>query len=68
MAIATFGDNGKYPTGGQGRHAAVFLVNNETGIHVLDQWNAQGRVLPRTIQFNRAARRSDDGDTFYVIE
>jgi hypothetical protein len=67
-AIATFDDNGNYPTDGQGRHAAIFLGKNDSGIQVLDQWNAQGRVLPRTIRFNRAGSRSDNGDTFYVIE
>lgn len=67
-AIATFDDNGKYPTDGQGKHAAIFLGKNAAGIQVLDQWNSQGKVLPRTIRFNHTGKRSNNGDTFYVIE
>ncbi len=67
-AIATFDDLGKYPTDGEGKHAASYLGQNPTGIQVLDQWNAQGQVLPRTIRFNRPGKRSNNGDTFHVIE
>jgi len=67
-AIATFDDQGNYPLDGEGRHAAIYLGQNAAGIQVLDQWNAQGRVLPRTIRFNRPGKRSNNGDTFYVIE
>lgn len=49
--IATFVD-GRYEG-----HAAIFLSQDATGnIKVLDQWNAQGRVLERTI-FNDSARK-----------
>ena len=41
-AIATFDDNGKYPTDGQGKHAAIFLGKSVVGIQVLDQL---GRVF-----------------------
>lgn len=69
-AIATFDDNGKYPTDGLGRHAAIYLSHDNKGIQVLDQWNSQKEVLKRTIWFQRPAgtKRSNDGDTFYVIE
>lgn len=67
-AIATFDDSGKYPVDGQGKHAAIFLGKSAEGIQVLDQWNAQGQVLPRTIRFYHLGKRSNNGDTFYVIE
>jgi hypothetical protein len=69
-AIATFDEKGRYPTDALGKHAAVYLSHNEVGITVLDQWNNQGEVLERVIRFNRPAttRRSNNGDTFSVIE
>lgn len=69
-AIATFDDVGRYPTDGLGRHAAIYLYHTQDGIYVLDQWNAQGEVKPRLIHFNKTkgTRRSNDGNTFYVIE
>ncbi|MDB5247038.1 MAG: uncharacterized protein JWQ40_1432 [Segetibacter sp.] len=78
-AIATFDDFGKYPTDSKGKHAAIYLSHNpETKtIDVLDQWNGLGKVDKRTIRFwknknemvnGRPYRRSNDSDTFYVIE
>jgi hypothetical protein len=69
-AIATFDADGKYPTDALGKHAAVYLSHAATGILVLDQWNDQKEVKQRTIWFNRpkGTRRSNDADTFYVIE
>lgn len=69
-AIATFGSNGKYPTDVLGKHAAIYLEHNAQRILVLDQWNDQGEVKQRPIWFNRpeGTRRSNDADTFYVIE
>lgn len=69
-AIATFDDAGKYPTDDLGRHAAIYLSHDKTGIQVLDQWNAQGEVLQRIIRAGRPAgtRRSNDADWFYVIQ
>jgi len=69
-AIATFDDKGNYPTDQLGRHAAIYLSHTNDGILVLDQWNAQHEVLERMIRFHRPAgtKRSNDGDTFYVIE
>ncbi len=66
-AIATFNDNGNYPSDALGKHAAIYLGHNAVGIQVLDQWNAQGEVLPRTIRFNNPGKRSNNGNTFYVI-
>jgi hypothetical protein len=69
-AIATFDEKGKYPTDKLGKHAAVYLSHDNKGIQVLDQWNDLGEVKQRLIRFNRPAgtKRSNDGDTFYVIE
>jgi len=69
-AIATFDDAGRYPTDALGRHAAIYLSHTSGGISVLDQWNAQGEVKPRLIQFNKpkGTSRSNDGSTFFVIE
>jgi hypothetical protein len=69
-AIATFDSDKKYPTDELGKHAAIYLEHDTRRILVLDQWNDQGEVKPRPIGFNRpkGTRRSNDGDTFYVIE
>jgi hypothetical protein len=69
-AIATFDAAGRYPTDALGKHAAIYLTHDAIGIRVLDQWRDQGEVKERTIRFNRpkGTRRSNDGDTFYVIE
>lgn len=68
-AIGTF-VNGRYPqTGNSGMHAAIYLGQDAQGIHVLDQWRAQGRVLPRTIPWQpRRPGLSNDGTAFSVIE
>lgn len=68
-AIATF-VNGRYPADANGRHAAIYLSHNAMGITVLDQWDRQGEVRSRIIRFGvpPGTRRSNDGDTFYVIE
>ncbi|NVD97537.1 BPSL0067 family protein [Massilia sp. BJB1822] len=68
-AIATFDDKGRYPNDGKGRHAAIYLSHDKTGIVVLDQWNSKGKVSRRTIRFNtKSYSRSNEGTTFYVIE
>jgi len=69
-AIATFDDDGKYPTDTLGKHAAIYLSHDKTAIRVLDQWNSQGEVKARPIWFNRpeGTPRQNDADTFYVIE
>lgn len=71
-AIATFDAAGRYPDDKdtQGKHAAIYLEHDDKGIQVLDQWNKLGKVGKRTIRFSRSAgtSRSDNGDTFYVID
>jgi len=69
-AIATFDAKGKYPADGLGKHAAIYLEHNAHRILVLDQWNDQGEVKQRPILFNRpkGTKRSNDAETFYVIE
>lgn len=68
-AIATF-VNGKYPqVGSTGKHAAIYLGQDATGIQVLDQWKAQGDVRPRTIRWAPSKPGlSNDGKAFSVIE
>jgi hypothetical protein len=53
-----------------GQACAIYLNHDAIGIRVLDQWRDQGEVTERTIRFNRpkGTRRSNDGDSFYVIE
>ncbi len=68
-AIATF-VNGRYPQhGSTGMHAAIYMGQNSEGLQVLDQWKAQGQVLPRTIPGKpRRPGLSNDGNAFSVIE
>ena len=68
-AIATF-VNGIYPQfGNTGKHAAIYIGQNADEIQVLDQWRAQGKVLPRTIPWKpRRPGSSNDGNAFSVIE
>jgi hypothetical protein len=67
--IATFVD-GKYPqTGSTGKHAAIYLGQDGTGIQVLDQWRAQGEVKQRTIRWDsKSSSPSNDGNAFSVVE
>ena len=69
-AIATFDSKKRYPVDDKGKHAAIYLQHNVTRMVVLDQWNDQGEVKERPIAFKRpkGTRRSNDGETFYVIE
>ena len=69
-AIATFDAKGRYPVDSRGKHAAIYLSHDAFKITVFDQWNDQGEVKERPIYFNRpkGTRRSNDADTFYVIE
>lgn len=78
-AIATFDESGKYPVDSMGKHAAIYLSHNVDAktIEVLDQWNGLGKVNKRTIHFcktkngivnGKQYRRSNDSDTFFVIE
>ena len=69
-AIATFDANGRYPTDGLGKHAAIYLFHDSICIRVLDQWNDQREVKSRPIWFNRpkGTKRNNDANTYYVIE
>jgi hypothetical protein len=69
-AIATFVD-GRYPqTGAGGKHAALYLEQNEAGIVVLDQWKAQGVVKRRTIRWKPLSpgSKSNDANAYSEIE
>ena len=68
-AIATF-VNGKYPQDGStGKHAAIYLGQDATGIQVLDQWRSQGSVKARTIKWvPTSPGASNDGNAFSTIE
>jgi hypothetical protein len=68
-AIATFVD-GKYPGPGKDKHAAIYLKQDAVGIQVLDQWATQGKVAPRTIQWQppASAKIQNDGKKYSVIE
>ena len=69
-AIATFIDK-KYPqTGSSGKHAAIYLDQDGSGIIVLDQWRTQGSVQKRTIRWSPTdpSNLSNNGNAFSVIE
>jgi hypothetical protein len=74
-AIATFDaspignygvDTARYP---QGRpHAAIYLRQDPSSIHVIDQWVGQA-AHQRPIRFKHGAGApADDGDQFFVVE
>ncbi len=68
-AIATFDENGHYPTDTKGKHAAVYLSHGPHGIRVLDQWNKQGAVKERTIQNKKqSVPRVNSAKHYFVIE
>ena len=69
-AIATFDANKRSPTDTLGKHAAIYLEHNEVRMVVLDQWKALDRVQRREIKFKqgKGVRRSNNADTFWVIE
>jgi hypothetical protein len=69
-AIATF-VNGEYAqTGRSGKHAAIYLDQDGSGIIVLDQWVSQGSVQKRTIRWRPSdtSNLSNNGAAFSVIE
>ena len=68
-AIATFDDQGHYPTDTNGKHAAVYLSHGPQGIRVLDQWNKQGGVKERTIFSKKLSfPRVNSAKNYFVIE
>jgi hypothetical protein len=68
-AVATFDKNRKYPTDTLGKHAAVYIGHDATGITVLDQWKKQGEVQKRVISVHRPDfPRVDSAKQYYVVE
>lgn len=63
-AIATFNQAGVY----QG-HAAIYVKQDDIGIHVYDQWitGAGKPIGPRVIRWNGSGV-SNNGAGYYVIE
>ena len=72
-AIATF-IKGKYPNGGTGNHAALYIGQDSIGIWVIDQWSASGTIRKRCLTFKGKDKGgnyltpSNNGDAFSVIE
>ena len=50
-AIATFDKDGKYANKVTGNHAAIYLIQDNNGLWVYDQWVSQGAVKKRYIGF-----------------
>ncbi len=81
-AIATFDDDGKYPTvdcpkdmkqykgGACGRHAAIYISHSENGINVYDQWAGSGGVHKRLIHAAKTpgSKRVNEASFYYTIE
>jgi hypothetical protein len=70
-AIATFEPDGSY-TSESGKHAAIYLYQDDDGIWVYDQWQGQS-VHKRLIRFEggtgaKRGSKSNDGRRFAVIE
>lgn len=66
--IATFDENGKYPTSSP-RHAAIYITHNETEIQVYDQWKSKKKTSKRSIKARGGAKRDqNDADCYYVVE
>ena len=63
--IATFNENGRYHG-----HAAIYVRQDDKGIHVYDQWvsveNSKA-IGPRLIRWNGSGI-SNNGDGFHVVE
>ena len=68
-AIATFDKDGKYANKVTGNHAAIYLIQDNNGLWVYDQWVSQGAVKKRYIGFRGGkGSPSNDGDAFSVID
>jgi len=63
-AIATFNSDGHYYG-----HAAIYVKQDQTGIHVYDQWitGAGKGIGPRVIKW-KGHGVSNNGEGFYVVE
>ncbi|MGF6264877.1 hypothetical protein OKW49_005805 [Paraburkholderia youngii] len=62
--------SGRYPQHGRtGKHAAIYLGQDASGIQVMDQWNSQNQVRRRTIYWHpHSGGLSNDANAFSVIE
>jgi hypothetical protein len=76
-AIATFDANGTYGNHTDGSsHAAIYIGQDATGIHVIDQWSHTDKngvrhvqmAHARTIRFKGYGHAVDDGNQFYVVQ
>ncbi|MEX3900072.1 BPSL0067 family protein [Paraburkholderia sp. BR10954] len=55
--------------GSTGKHAAIYLGQDASGIQVMDQWNSQNQVRQRTIYWHpHSGGLSNDANAFSVIE
>lgn len=73
-AIATFDENGRYPTTDPpGRHAGIYVSHDGNGITLIDQWAGDDpKTAPgkRTIPYRGPALSGwqGNGDYYYVVE
>ena|SRR6266850_3247775 len=70
-AIATFDEKGRYPTTDPpGRHTALYVKHDDTGITVIDQWVGKPTASQRVIKYAGEAVNGwqNNGDYFYVVE
>lgn len=70
-AIATFLDEGKYPTKAPYGHTAFYVEQDSSGITVIEQYVGLAKVQKRKIKFKGKSTVSDgvnDGDSYSVIE
>lgn len=66
-AIATFDEDGKYPS--TDRHGAIYISHDANGITVIDQWIGKPYASQRTLKYlGSEKRRVDDGDYYWIIE
>ncbi|GEM_PF-313143 len=65
-AIATFNQDGKYPTGNDPKHAAIYLSQNEVGLLVLDQWKGHP-VDERTLEFDKDDPINGGNHMFVIV-
>jgi len=75
-AVATF-VNGKYPNHASGNHAAFYVSQNHSGVHVMDQWADdpnKPKVSERLMRFKGKHKDgtyvdpSNNGDALFIIE
>ena len=66
--IATFDEEGRYPSLPSGNHAAIYISQDAGGINVYDQWTGRP-IATRYIRFGKddVSDPSNNGNCFYVI-